>query len=125
MISKKTNDETSDGMSTDNRRRFARISLDTKVKVVFRGVEQRNQILLYNISEGGLFLATEQTKPIGSKLQFEFRVQDGGASITGVGIVRWIESNPQQRIGMGIQFIELNDEGRKVISELLRQKKEV
>lgn len=41
-----------------------------------RETEQRNQLLLANISEGGLFLASEQLKPVGTKLHFEFRVQD-------------------------------------------------
>jgi c-di-GMP-binding flagellar brake protein YcgR len=59
-------------MIHDNRRRFARIYLDSKVKVVFRETEQRNQLLLANISEGGLFLASEQLKPIGSKLHLNF-----------------------------------------------------
>jgi c-di-GMP-binding flagellar brake protein YcgR len=109
-------------MIHDNRRRFARIYLDSKVKVVFRETEQRNQLLLANISEGGLFLASEQLKPIGSKLHFEFRVQDGGDTISGYGIVRWIESDPEKRKGMGIQFVEINPEGQKIIAELFKKK---
>lgn len=109
-------------MTQDNRRKFARIYLDSKVKVVFRETEQRNQLLSANISEGGLFLASEQLKPIGTKLHFEFRVQDGGEAITGYGIVRWVESDPEKRRGMGIQFVEINPEGKKIISELFRKK---
>ncbi len=106
----------------ENRRKFARIFLDSKVKVVFRETEHRNQILLDNISEGGLFLASDQLKPVGTKLHFEFRVQDGGDTISGFGIVRWIESDPTRRKGMGIQFVEINPEGKKIIAELFRKK---
>lgn len=106
----------------DNRRKFARIYLDSKVKVVFRGTEQRNQLLLQNISEGGLFLTSDQLKPIGTKLHFEFRVQDGGETISGFGIVRWVESDPLKRKGMGIQFVDINPEGKKVITQLFRMK---
>lgn len=109
-------------MQPDNRRKFARILLDSKVKVVFRETEQRDQVLLQNISEGGLFLASDQLKPIGTKLHFEFRVQDGGDAITGYGIVRWVETDKQKRRGMGIQFVEINPEGKKIISELFRRK---
>ena len=109
-------------MSTDNRRKFARIYLDSKIKVVFRGVEQRDQILLDNISEGGLFLASDQIKPVGTKLHFEFRVQDGNETIAGHGVVRWIESDPTRRKGMGIQFVDINAAGKKIISELFRKK---
>ena len=109
-------------MTHDNRRKFARIYLDSKVKVVFRGTEQRNQLLSQNISEGGLFLASDQLKPIGTKLHFEFRVQDGGETISGFGIVRWIESDPEKRKGMGIQFVEINPEGKKILSDLFKKK---
>jgi uncharacterized protein (TIGR02266 family) len=109
-------------MVQDNRRKFARIYLDSKVKVVFREAEQRNQLLSANISEGGLFLTSDQLKPIGTKLHFEFRVQDGGETISGYGIVRWVESDPGRRTGMGIQFVEINPEGKKIISELFRKK---
>lgn len=109
-------------MTIDNRRKFARIYLDSKIKVVFRGSEQRDQLLLDNISEGGLFLASDQIKPIGTKLHFEFRVQDGGETISGLGIVRWIELDPTKRKGMGIQFVEINAVGKEIISKLFRQK---
>lgn len=111
-----------DPMSPDNRRKFARIYLDSKVKVVFRESEQRNQLLSQNISEGGLFLQSDQLKPIGTKLHFEFRVQDGGETISGFGIVRWVESDPSRRKGMGIQFVEINPEGKKILSELFKKK---
>lgn len=106
----------------DNRRKFARIYLDSKVKVVFRETEQRNQLLSQNISEGGLFLTSDQLKPIGTKLHFEFRVQDGGETISGFGIVRWVESDPEKRKGMGIQFVEINAEGKKILAELFHKK---
>ncbi len=111
-----------DPLPEDNRRKFARIYLDSKVKVVFRESEQRNQLLSQNISEGGLFLQSDQLKPIGTKLHFEFRVQDGGETISGFGIVRWVESDPSRRKGMGIQFVEINPEGKKILSELFKKK---
>lgn len=109
-------------MMVDNRRKFARIYLDSKIKVLFRGSEQRYQLLLDNISEGGLFIASDQVKPIGTKIHFEFRVDDGGETISGSGVVRWIESDPSKRKGMGIQFTEINAVGKEIISRLYRQK---
>jgi Tfp pilus assembly protein PilZ len=106
----------------DNRRKFVRIALDSKVKVVYRGAGQRDQILMENISEQGLFLASEQIKPIGTKLHFEFRVQNSDEIITGLGIVRWIESDPNKRKGMGIQFIEINPAGEVIMENLMRKR---
>lgn|SRR5690606_11076747 len=106
---------------SQNRRKFARIALATQVKVVFREQNQRDSMILRNLSEGGLFLESEVLKPIGTVLQFEFRVQDGGGPITGKGIVRWIEEDVMRRKGMGIQFLELNEEGRSVVSKLYKE----
>ena len=89
--------------------------------MVFREEEQRNLMILQNLSEGGLFLESDVLKPIGTLLDFEFRVQDGGLPIIGKGIVRWLEEDPTHRKGMGIKFVELNDEGREVISKLYQK----
>lgn len=106
-----------------NRRKFARIALATQVKVVFRQRDQRDSMILQNLSEGGLFLESEILKPIGTVLDFEFRVQDGGDAIVGRGVVRWLEEDKLKRKGMGIQFLELNDTGREVITKLYKEVK--
>lgn len=36
--------------------------------------------------------------------------------------MRWIESDPEKRKGMGIQFVEINPEGQKIITELFKKK---
>lgn len=107
-------------MTKDNRRKFARISLATQVKVVFREENQRDSMISQNLSEGGLFLESEVLKPIGTVLDFEFRVQGGGEPIKGKGVVRWLEEDVKKRKGMGIQFLELNDEGKDVMTKLYK-----
>lgn len=104
------------------KRRFARIDLDAQIKVAFPGTDARRQLLMENLSAGGLFIRTPQPKPIGTRLQFEFSVRDGGKPIVGAGIVRWIEPDPQKHPGMGIQFTELNEEGRRELSEILQNR---
>jgi Tfp pilus assembly protein PilZ len=75
------------------------------------------------LSEGGLFLESDVLKPIGTVLEFEFRVQDGSEAIKGKGVVRWLEEDPMRRKGMGIQFLDLNHVGREVITQLYREYK--
>ncbi|MCB1196898.1 MAG: PilZ domain-containing protein [Bdellovibrionota bacterium] len=106
-----------------NRRKFARIELATQVKVVFREKDQRDSMILQNLSEGGLFLESNVLKPIGTVLDFEFRVENEGQSIQGKGIVRWVEEDPLRRKGMGIQFLELNEMGQEVLSKLYKEVK--
>ncbi|MEZ4705146.1 MAG: PilZ domain-containing protein [Bdellovibrionota bacterium] len=106
---------------SDERRRFARISLESNVKILFQKEDQRDQVLLENLSEGGLFLLTEDPKPIGTKLNFEFRVKNQEESIKGTGIVKWVENDKNKRKGMGIQFLELNEAGKRIITRLFRK----
>ncbi len=108
-----------------DRRKFARIDLATKVRIVVEGVDARHQLFVDNVSAGGLFIRMEQPRPVGSTIHFEFLVRDGGPRITGSGIVQWVNERPGKPPGMGIKFIELNDEGRKEILAVLREKKAV
>ncbi|MCB0326010.1 MAG: PilZ domain-containing protein [Bdellovibrionales bacterium] len=110
---------------SDERRKFARIFLESNVKILFAQEDQRDQVLLENLSEGGLFLVTNSPKPIGTKLNFEFRVKNQEESIQGTGIVKWVEKDPSKRKGMGIQFMELNDAGKQIISKLFRKYKKL
>ena len=105
-----------------NRLKFARINLEAQVKVTFSGVDARRQLLSDNISTGGLFIVTDQPKAIGTVLKFEFIVRDGGPTIEGSGVVRWVENHPQKPKGMGIKFVDLNEAGREEIKVVLKRK---
>ena len=75
-----------------------------------------------NLSAGGLFITTNDPRPVGTILQFEFSVRDGGVTIAGKGVVQWTEKDTEKKPGMGIKFLELNEEGRKELSALLKMK---
>ena len=77
-----------------------------------------------NISRNGLFIRTPHPKPVGTRVEFEFTLPEGRQPVIGKGIVRWVQTETSSPKGMGIQFLELNDEGRHEISEVLRQRKE-
>ncbi|MFH1263340.1 MAG: TIGR02266 family protein [Pseudomonadota bacterium] len=106
-----------------NRRKFPRIALETTLAIVFEGVSARRQRLVDNLGAGGLFLRTDHPKPVGTKIRFEFLVRDGGEKIAGSGIVQWVNNDPDGPPGMGIKFVELNDEGRKEILQVLKERK--
>jgi uncharacterized protein (TIGR02266 family) len=63
-----------------------------------------------DISTGGIFIATYDTKEIGERLDLSFTLPDGHL-INAPGIVRWVrefnELTPDTIPGMGIQFEEL------------------
>ena len=72
-----------------------------------------------NISEGGLFVATYDLKPVGSELQVRFTLPDD-MEISVVGVVCWVRdprnfNDPDTPPGLGVQFFDLPDEDREAI----------
>ncbi len=71
-----------------------------------------------DVSEGGIFVATYDLKPIGSSLNINFTLPDGRL-VSVDGIVRWLreynETNEDIMPGMGIQFINLSDRDKDAI----------
>jgi molecular chaperone DnaK len=107
----------------ESRRKFARIALETNVRIVLSGVDARRRMFVDNVSEGGLFIRTRHPKPIGTQVRFEFLVRDDGPKVCGKGIVQWVNSGEEGAPGMGIRFVELNDSGRQELLAALRERK--
>jgi uncharacterized protein (TIGR02266 family) len=78
-----------------------------------------------DISTGGLFLATFDLRPIGSRLNVNFTMP-GGHFISVDGYVRWVreynELNPEVTPGMGIQFENLHPQDKEAIDSFIHQR---
>lgn len=75
-----------------------------------------------NISNGGLFVATHQTLPIGSQVELFFEMPDGHAIAT-LAEVRWVrEYNPMAEDappGMGFCFVNLRHDDNVLIERYI------
>jgi len=66
-----------------------------------------------DISEGGLFLSTYKSLPLGSAVDLEFSLPGSEAPLQARGEVRWLrEHSTGQPRGVGIAFDELAEEDR-------------
>lgn len=68
-----------------------------------------------NVSEGGVFVASERLLAKGTVLDLEFSVPDGGPPVRTTGVVRWLREDLESidgPPGMGVQFVELDDRAR-------------
>ncbi|MCP4599759.1 MAG: TIGR02266 family protein [Proteobacteria bacterium] len=78
-----------------------------------------------NVSTGGLFIATYDTREIGSKLNVNFTLPDGYL-VSVQGIVRWVreynETTPDTMPGMGVQFENLTGEDQKAIHRFIAER---
>jgi uncharacterized protein (TIGR02266 family) len=78
-----------------------------------------------NISEMGIFLASEDPKPVGTTLRLKFRAIEGTESFEVEGEVVWInpvreDADEGANPGMGVRFINLDDETREKILALIK-----
>jgi len=66
-----------------------------------------------NISDGGLFIATLATSPIGTTFDLVFELPDHAPPVRTRAVVRWLregEDGDTPAPGMGVQFIDLKPE---------------
>lgn len=76
-----------------------------------------------NIEEGGIFIATFDTKPINSKVLVNFKLP-GGRPVTARGVVHWVReynaSVPDTPPGMGVRFTDLLSADKAAIEEYVK-----
>ncbi len=76
-----------------------------------------------NLSEGGLFVATYDTFPVGTVLDIVINLLEM-PPIHASCVVRWLRyeasSNADYAPGMGLQFVDLDEEDRRMITEFLQ-----
>ena len=72
-----------------------------------------------NISEGGVFIATEAPLEIGSVVSLNFKLPNSPIEINVDGEVRWIKdrsaTDTHTLPGMGIHFINLDTKSKQII----------
>jgi len=78
-----------------------------------------------NMSVGGIFIATHQLKPVGSRLEFSVTLPGREQPIKGSGEVRWVRVYSETSNvppGMGIRFDKLDPDSQRGIEEFLAQR---
>ncbi len=78
-----------------------------------------------DVLSGGIFVATVETVPRGTKVEVDFTLP-GGRPLKASGVVRWLRepnsSTPELMPGVGVQFNELQPEVASVISDFVRRR---
>lgn len=79
-----------------------------------------------NISEGGLFIATEAPLEIGRTISLRFTLPNSALEIQVDGEVRWVKDSfaagANSLPGMGIRFINLDAKSRKLIEDFVEKR---
>jgi uncharacterized protein (TIGR02266 family) len=79
-----------------------------------------------NVTRGGIFLASRETRAIGEKIRFEVSLVDGHVALSGEGKVSWAKpynpSEPHKPFGLGVQFTSVDPSTRPLLDRLLERR---
>lgn len=109
-------------------REFRRVPAEIEVEVSQSSEHNFYTGFTQNISEGGLFLATNMMIPIGSKLTFRFNMEGFPEPIMVNGVVRWLRE-PHGFIGdlppgLGVQFVDLPEPHKRFVESFISRHRE-
>jgi hypothetical protein len=99
----------------DEKRRHARVPLDTPLQFQVKGRSREKPGVGKDISVGGMFIETDAPATFGSELLIRIRLRGSDQPSLIRGTVRWIQIN-----GMGVQFGLLGAMETHLITEITR-----
>jgi uncharacterized protein (TIGR02266 family) len=109
----------------EERRAYFRIP--THLRVEFRSDQELRSAFLRNLSEGGLFIATDRPLEPGAKLALAIHPPSGESPVELDGVVAWVRTPPAAGSGeavppgMGIRFERLSAEQARGLARLMRR----
>lgn len=113
-------------MSDDSaqKRRQQRVGVTLKVQLKYADRDAFVERFSINVSKNGLFIRARDPAPIGSRVSFEYRLQDNSRVLRGVGIVRWVRTveqarDPEEPPGMGIEFVDLDPQSEELVTHIV------
>lgn len=88
----------------------------------FASIDEFIAEYVMDISEGGVFIRSRSPLPVGTRVNLKFSViLDDFETVEGEGEVVRVVGDGEQT-GMGVRFIELTDESRRVVDEVVRRR---
>ena len=101
------------------RRTAERVEL--MVRIEYSTVDEMFSEFTRDINEGGLFIETENPKPVGTEIALYFNLPGGEGGIETMGrVVRTTPGDSVSPSGMGVEFDELTGGNRLKIDKLVR-----
>ena len=122
-LHEQTHESDNDEAANSQRRRHPRFKVELDVSL---GSDHNFYVgFVENLSTGGVFIATHMLKAVGEVFELTVHLPNSSFAVKGVGEVRWIrEYSERSNVppGMGIRFIQLDDESRVLIEDFLSKR---
>jgi uncharacterized protein (TIGR02266 family) len=105
------------------RRRYPRVPLNLLIQYRFDTFEEFMSEYASDISEGGMFIRTDDAREEGSMVYLQFALKDGTKLIEGLGrISRVNPPNGQNPQGIGVEFVNFDDDSRALIQAIVEER---
>ncbi|MEL6544516.1 MAG: TIGR02266 family protein, partial [Myxococcota bacterium] len=115
-------------MSDESKRQQQRVEVGLKVNLKYPDRESFVERFSINVSRNGLFVRAKDPLPVGSRVRFEYRLDDNTRILRGVGLVRWVRdaenSTDEKPPGMGIEFVDLDPQSEELVTHIVSTKGE-
>jgi hypothetical protein len=98
------------------KRRHPRVDIALLVQYRFGALEELRTEYALNVSQSGMFIATSEPKPIGTRVFVQLTTRDGRHFLQGEGsVVRNADG------GYAIELVGFDDEGKAVLDALVKE----
>lgn len=97
------------------------VRVPARLRVGFETYGEIRDSLMTNLSRRGVFIATTDPLPLGSKMQVWIRIEESGQEVEVEGEVASNNSGPgllSDELGMGIKFVHMTEEQEKAVDNL-------
>src|SRR5687767_9285993 len=105
------------------RRQSSRFQVDLELSLQSESTIWMGQA--WNVSDGGVFVATKELKPIGTEIEMTLKLPGSMLPVWAVGVVCWIRETSGKEdapLGMGIQFRLIADDALRRIRDFVRER---
>lgn len=107
------------------RRSSHRLPLEARIRLLRPGQDEVLEATVLDVAADGLFVAIEEPLPPGTTLPFRLRPGADWQEIAGTTRVVWVRHkslSAQHPRGMGLRFLELDEQGRKAVAWLVAER---
>lgn len=106
--------------SGEDRRRYPRAPVSLLIQYRFDTLEDFLAEYSTDVSIGGMFIRTQDVRDEGSLIYLQFCLRDGAKLIEGLGrVVRINPATDDEPGGMGVEFVNFDDESMKLIAQIV------
>ena len=103
-----------------------RVPIERKIDLRFPNFEGLITRMSANLSTSGMFIQTDTPRTPGSEFDFSIRIEEW-SPVQGTARVVWtraVTESPERPAGMGVQFLELDPQSRRMIRWLVDKHRE-